>query len=638
MQPFSVTCETCRAKLKVRDPALVGQIHACPQCGAMVMIALPVVELIPTPLELAMPIEPVTTANMMEASGSFEGLDDTIASLNEQVVEAASLETLKSTASISQYVWSATIAAGVLVVAGLGVLWAMQPGDSPELANIAESPSADTDTPTRRVDPVAKAEDSTPEKVEAAKPVVEPVEPVHSIIANETVVVDDEVTMATDELPALPNLPDESPATAQIKPEELSATEVPSRLDPLALDPVDLDLLLSPRVANATPVAAEAQPVEIAAVELQSAPVSEREEIRFAPGTFVRGPTALEQRNERPLEERLMFSLADLKLRNVALGVACNQLASLSETGCTLDPHVLEMAAYRATRPISLELPSTTVGAVLERIASGLKLDIVKTGQGVSFAKPDANKSRTIDYEIADLMTGVDSTETIVKLLNQMVGTDWPAGSCVVSGNSISVRQSLATQYQVLRFFERLRLARGSLLRSRYPAELLTIEPRFAAASTTLNRNTTLTFVDYTPLPDALDYLSKSCGMVILVDWQSLADAELTVTTLVAGSVTDVPLADALDSFCESLELVWMPVDGKTLWLTTKAGATDHDWVEFYPAERLGDAATLGERLAEKLPNDVLARATFADDAVSERIIVRGDANVHRAIDNSLPN
>src|SRR5690606_10374543 len=41
MQPFSVNCETCGARLRVRDESVVGEIHACPKCSSMVLIALP---------------------------------------------------------------------------------------------------------------------------------------------------------------------------------------------------------------------------------------------------------------------------------------------------------------------------------------------------------------------------------------------------------------------------------------------------------------------------------------------------------------------------------------------------------------------------------------------------------------------
>ena len=33
MDLFAITCTTCKSRLRVRDPAAVGQILACPKCG-----------------------------------------------------------------------------------------------------------------------------------------------------------------------------------------------------------------------------------------------------------------------------------------------------------------------------------------------------------------------------------------------------------------------------------------------------------------------------------------------------------------------------------------------------------------------------------------------------------------------------
>jgi hypothetical protein len=38
---FSVSCTTCKARLKVRDEAAIGLILACPKCGSMVQVAPP---------------------------------------------------------------------------------------------------------------------------------------------------------------------------------------------------------------------------------------------------------------------------------------------------------------------------------------------------------------------------------------------------------------------------------------------------------------------------------------------------------------------------------------------------------------------------------------------------------------------
>ena len=41
MDLFAITCTTCKSRLKVRDPAAIGQILACPKCGGMVMVKPP---------------------------------------------------------------------------------------------------------------------------------------------------------------------------------------------------------------------------------------------------------------------------------------------------------------------------------------------------------------------------------------------------------------------------------------------------------------------------------------------------------------------------------------------------------------------------------------------------------------------
>ncbi|MCG8587089.1 MAG: hypothetical protein MI757_20475, partial [Pirellulales bacterium] len=41
MEPLSITCDTCRSRLKVRDPAAIGQILSCPKCQSMVLVEAP---------------------------------------------------------------------------------------------------------------------------------------------------------------------------------------------------------------------------------------------------------------------------------------------------------------------------------------------------------------------------------------------------------------------------------------------------------------------------------------------------------------------------------------------------------------------------------------------------------------------
>ena len=41
MDLFTITCTTCKTRLKVREEGAIGQILACPKCGGMVMVKPP---------------------------------------------------------------------------------------------------------------------------------------------------------------------------------------------------------------------------------------------------------------------------------------------------------------------------------------------------------------------------------------------------------------------------------------------------------------------------------------------------------------------------------------------------------------------------------------------------------------------
>lgn len=53
MELFTIACPTCRARLKVRDLAAIGQILNCPKCGSMVQVAPPAGWQPPTEAQLA---------------------------------------------------------------------------------------------------------------------------------------------------------------------------------------------------------------------------------------------------------------------------------------------------------------------------------------------------------------------------------------------------------------------------------------------------------------------------------------------------------------------------------------------------------------------------------------------------------
>lgn len=86
---FSIACTTCRARLKVRDLSLVGQILPCPKCGSMVMIATP---------EDGSPLTGGTRGGAARGpsetrpGGAFDHLDDALAAAAGTSASAAGSE------------------------------------------------------------------------------------------------------------------------------------------------------------------------------------------------------------------------------------------------------------------------------------------------------------------------------------------------------------------------------------------------------------------------------------------------------------------------------------------------------------------------------------------------------------------
>lgn len=197
-----------------------------------------------------------------------------------------------------------------------------------------------------------------------------------------------------------------------------------------------------------------------------------------------------------------------------------------------------------------------------------------------------------------------------------------------VDGNTLSIQQRTAAHYEILIFCERLRKARGLAPRSKYPAALLDVEPRLLALQRRLSRRTTFAFVDWIPLAEVFDYWQQTSGLVLLVDWQRLADQDLRPRSTMAGSVNNAAWADSLDACLTPLDLAWIPVDAGTVQITTRDVADQTSWVEFYPGT---DIAELRQRVDNRCEASDLATFAATADAASDLMIVRGNRAIHSA-------
>lgn len=652
MQPFPVLCETCGAKLKVRDPAAIGQIHACPKCESMVHIIAPVAAADQNPTAIAPISASPSRMESAKAPADFATEIDQLLQTPAQAPESQStelshgesepldpdsetLESATSSNAVATLVWSGAGVLACFVVGGLVAAWWMNSdNDSNATTTVASLaiPMADATGDSTDADSTEQASETS--AMEVNKPVVDPSEQLPESQSNtSSAAADTEPTLE----PILPDLPpakdaNEQPSVAD-EPIESNEPDTLPPLDPLAIDSANLDLLLIPDAdlgGTPKPVETLSDSVE-AEVPEETIDIAPAAPSRFTAGSSSRGPTFDESFSEEELEQRLATVVPSAAWRNVPAYMAFEELAQLSGTPITVDPATLRMRGLSAQQSITLVSEGESILSLSQSMAQQLKLATEPVTGGLLLVKPGVDRWRDQQYDVSDLARGTEQTQILADAVRNLVAPDtWGSAdaSLEIGDGLLKVNQQMRVHYDLLILCERWRIARGLPSRSRYPVTLLDNKPRLAQLSGKLARPTTFSFVDWTPLSQALGYLQESSNLVLLADWHTMGQIDLRPATTISASANNMPWSDALDATLAPIGLAWLPVDGQTLQITTQEAAEQRDWVEFYPTN---NPQALRSRIESRADTTSLASMYCHEDMIGGLLIVRGNRTVHTA-------
>ncbi len=583
-----------------------------------------------------------------------------IAETPPPVLEAAA-------AGISPVVWWAVGSAVVFVVAGLTyVLW---PGGSKELAKPAPAVAASTAS-TPIVPPANSQADEqalAPNADQQAAAEPDPYAVDHS--KNAPVAAPSEVPeeSAPTSVPAAPiEVPVVKTDDEAAKPQAATtpaAANAPGhvlKFDPLDFDPDRLSLSSSP-TASTSSIPAES-PGETAPGEAASAAGnSERTKTPVAadllpppaPSQVInvrRGPATAE--DARPLDtaQHLAMNVKSLQLTEISLARFVDTLAEMAGAPITLDPLMLELNGQSPRSTVTVDVANVTLETVLQDTLAEQRLELVEQDGRIDIALAGGDERRVVDFDVKDL-AGNSEASAIAKLLERFVAPQtWKAsggkGAIEVEGGTLHIDQSLVVRREALIFCERLRAARGLALRSKYPAELLTVDSPYDKLSTTLNQSTTFTFLAWTRLADVVQQWQDMSGLTILVDWSALRDINLGPSSPVACSTIDRPWNEALDGVLGPLGLGWWAVNGQTLQITSLDTLDRVERVEFYSVpKKFRDQFATGDALIGSLEKEIAERPNkhgkpgdirMQLDEPSGRLIVRATPDVQRFLSGRL--
>lgn len=663
---FKVNCVTCRAKLSVRNADLIGQIVACPRCNSMVEIVPP-----PEPAAPVAPVAPVALATPTNHSRPVETAKQDAPSDQTSVAPepAASAELMSSSdvatapelssvlgesnaAAPGTLVWS--VASFVVGATIMSVFLMVRPSDNaaptPEVAPVQPTGGADgARSPATTIGTVENRQSDSDSEKPAG-------EAVHSSVAESgpssaapagTGTPDATASMElkdpTEADAALPASEDGSEVRSSVPAHEAiqefavpeaaerklviepnRAEHVTRKFDPLSLDPEQMDLS---SLSSPESTLAEARDDDGSAPHESSGDIGVESQSRGVPLLSL-SADSLGQVIDHPAGKRLDRSFPSIVIEDMPLGDFLNTIASLAGVPVSVAPLELQMAGISPRKRISLNATAVSLESALEQALNPLRLETVPRGQQLIVVRQGANKKRSIEYPVDDLLSDQTKADDFAHWVQQLVVPDsWQGaggeGTVSPSVGSLRVNQTQRVHYQILFFLERIRLAKHVPLRSRYPERLLTAQPFAHAVKDRLSAPTTFTFSHETALLEVFRHWQEEIGLPIFVDWPGLERESLWPETKVLCAVSNKPWHAALTSVLMKLELAWRPVCGGAIEITSGDLVEQEPQLDFYSL-KASDVAEEVNRIEQLAPDAVVIY-----DHGNELLYVRAPASVH---------
>jgi hypothetical protein len=389
---------------------------------------------------------------------------------------------------------------------------------------------------------------------------------------------------------------------------------------------------------------ANGQPADAAA----ASPSPAAGEHQPAPRTLKRTPARAVNVNAR-----LADSISEIDVQGQPLVDFLELMSSMSTIPITLDADAVRDMGQSAIAPVQLHLNDATVGEVLQTPLEALRLSYqLRDGQLV-VGYPPQGKLRQVRYAVADLASNDAELVDLAALLRRMIApASWQqvgGKAAMMAGNgALLIEQTEPAHAQILTFCEKLRVARGLALKSRYDPARFVLNTREDKAHELLAKPISANFATPTPLAEAVKWLRQATGATILIDYQALAREGISAESECAALAVNQPLAKLLDDLTGSADLTWRAIDERTIEITSHSAALEHMDVEFYPASDLTSDTAAGEKLIAQIkakiepqlwgdgPDKLADHVAIALDKPSGALIVRAPQRVQAGLEMFL--
>jgi hypothetical protein len=656
MDLFSITCTTCKSRLRVRDEGAIGQILACPKCHGMVMVKAPEGwepgKPLPPPRPEPVPgitaVVEVKRTDDTSSDANFDAIDDILEnappkprkSIVTVAADAPGLARPRFAGSPPQH------PAGGSSIGKNGQSAATAVAEPPVVAKESKPTAVATGEPEGN-EPIPDFTQPRPWRYWlllavsvlagvglAVAVVVTSVkfftgQPKQTAQVNPTHA---SVSPGHQTIPSDPVEPVAPQPTSHVAPPTPAPEPTPANPQP----PIDPVATPAAPTASTTPPAPQAEPPTTSAKpEIPIDQILEQDrgpqEKTEPPAAKPAAPPTTAEEDENPakpllprpeprevdLAARLTDPIAALETSGTPLVDFLQVMSDLSTIPITLEPDALLLAKASVTSPVAVKLTSTTVGAALTDGLSRLGLEPVQIDGQLVVRLIEPTEMTVLPYPHKDLTGGdgaaaaelADMIQTLVDPPSWKQGEEGPS---ITVEEALKIKQRRANHAQIFLLCEKLRTARKLKHASKFPPALFQLDSRTKQAVAKLKTPVSLNLQQPASLTKLLSQLEQAGGVRILVDWRDIAAAGWNPAAEATLVVEKEPLAMALTKLLEPMDLAWRVVDVQTIQVITPQTLAARTEIELYAVGDLTKEDPSGQKLVSEI-RETLGEPLFLD-------------------------
>ncbi|MCA9208488.1 MAG: hypothetical protein KDA55_09050, partial [Planctomycetales bacterium] len=301
---------------------------------------------------------------------------------------------------------------------------------------------------------------------------------------------------------------------------------------------------------------------------------------------------------------RLADPVSGVRFEPTPLADFLQFVTDFSTIPITIQFDSLARVGKSAETPVTVKLTNTNVAGMLAAALEphGLGFE-VSDGHLLIQANDESAIAARQAFRVADLASDSGELSALADLIRRLIRPEsWGHNRVSLelepTRKEIVVIHDTAARHQVNVLLDRLRAARGikTQTSATHGVDVLSAREQLQKK---LSTNVMANFARPTRITDILSYLGEKAELRFVVDWQSLGPLGWTPATQTSVIIQNESVEAGLTRLLNDLDLAMLPVDDRTVRITSREAAAARCLIVFHGSKRPADSEATDRRLSE---------------------------------------